>query len=121
MRVLPLEGKGVRILAPIGPKSPERKLKRVFAAGAAPCPASEFLRRYARDLRALPSPRDPAIPYLGSLGNDERDLWTTLLPAASAFQREAGKSGVDAAILLDITRDWAVRTVEEALMEEHHL
>jgi hypothetical protein len=118
MRVLPLEGKGVKIRTPIEPKRIERKLKRVFAAGAAPCPASEFLRRYAGDLRALHSPRDPAIPYLGSLGNDERDLWTTLLPAASAFQREAGKSGIDAAVLLDMTRDWAVKTVEEALMEE---
>jgi hypothetical protein len=118
MRVIPLEGKGVKIRAPEGAARIERKLRPVFAAGSAPCPASEFLRRYADELRALPAPRDPAIHYMGSLGNDERDLWTTLLPSASAFQREAGTDRVEAAALLAMTRDWAVRTVEEALIEE---
>jgi Protein of unknown function DUF115 len=117
MQILPLDGKGVKIRTPNGLKSKERKFRRVFAAGSVPCPAAEFLKRYAEDLRALPAPHDPAIPYLGSLGNDERDLWTTLLPAASAFQREAGPGGMDAALLLEMTRDWAIRTVEEALLE----
>jgi hypothetical protein len=117
MEILPLEGKGVKIRAPVGHGKRERRLRRVFAAGSAPCPAAEFLKRYAKDLGALPAPRDPAIPYLGSLGNEERDLWTTLLPAASAFQREAGPGGMDAALLLELTRDWAIRTVEEALSE----
>jgi hypothetical protein len=125
MEIVPLPGKGVRIRAPGGPRNREQKLRRVFSAGSAPCPASVFLARYAKDLRALPPPRDPAIPYLASLGNEERDLWTTLLPAASAFQREAGiggigaaPSGINAAGLLEATRDWAVKTVEEALEEE---
>jgi hypothetical protein len=117
MQIIPLEGKGVKIRTPIGPKKKELKLRRVFAAGSVPCPAAEFLKRYSEDLRALPPPRDPAIPYLGSLGNDERDLWTTLLPAASAFQREAGPGGMDAAFLLEMTREWAIHTVEDALLE----
>jgi hypothetical protein len=117
MRIVPLEGKGVSIRTPADPKSREQKLRRVFAAGSASCPASAFLERYATDLRALPPPRDPAISYLASLGDDERDLWTTLLPAASAFQREAGKGGMDAASLLEATRAWAISTVEEAVAE----
>jgi hypothetical protein len=118
MEIQPLPGKGVKIRAPGGPRNRETKLRRVFAAGSAPCPAAEFLARYAGDLRALPPPLDPAIRYLGSLGDNERDLWTTLLPAASAFQREAGPGGMDAATLLEETRAWAIRTVEEALAEE---
>lgn len=117
MRIVPLEGKGVKIKAPSGPRDKGRSMRRVFAAGSAPCPASDFLSGYAGDLRSLPAPRGPAIPYLGALGNKERDLWTTLLPAASAFQREAGPGGMDAALLLETTRDWAICTVEEALSE----
>jgi hypothetical protein len=118
MEVIPLPGKGVHISTPRGLPSRETKLRRVFAAGRAPCPAAEFLARYAKELRALPAPRDPAISYLGSLSSEEKDLWTTLLPAASAFQREAGHGGMDAASLLETTRAWAVATVEEALSEE---
>jgi hypothetical protein len=118
MEIVPIEGRGVRIKTPRGLPKRETRIRRVFAAGSAPCPASEFLARYANDLRALPRPRDPAISYLGSLGAEERDLWTTLLPAASAFQREAGASGVDAARLLETTRAWAIETIEEALSEE---
>jgi hypothetical protein len=118
MEIIPLAGKGVRIRTPRGLPKRETKVRRVFAAGRAPCPASDFLARYAADLRGLPPPRDPAISYLGSLGPEQRDLWTTLLPSASAFQREAGPGGMDAAYLLETTRSWAVATVEEALSEE---
>jgi hypothetical protein len=118
MEIVPLAGRGVVIRTPRGRRNREPWMRRVFAAGSAPCPASVFLERYASDLRALPSPRDPAISYLGSLRAEERDLWTTLLPSASAFQREAGKGGMDAATLLTTTRTWAIETVEEALEEE---
>jgi hypothetical protein len=118
MEIVPLEGKGVRIKTPRDLPKRATKLRRVFSAGTAPCPAAEFLSRYAMDLRSLPPPRDPAINYLGSLGSGQKDLWTTLLPAASAFQREAGKGGIGGAALLEATRAWAVETVEEALSEE---
>lgn len=117
MEITPLAGKGVHIETPHGLPRREGKLRRVFAAGSAPCPASVFLARYAKDLRALPSPRNPAISYLSSLKSDEKDLWTTLLPTASAFQRETGRLSVDASSLLESTRAWAVETVEEALSE----
>jgi hypothetical protein len=118
MEIVPLPGKGVKIRVPLTHKNRDQKLRRVFSAGSAPCSASDFLTRYAKSLRALPRPHDPAVRYLGSLGDEERDLWTTLLPAASAFQREAGAGGMDAATLLEATRAWAIETVEEALAEE---
>ena len=117
MEIVPLAGKGVEIRTPRGMPRRETKLRRVFAAGSAPCPAAEFLARYAKS-SASPPPRDPAISYLGSLSPEQGDLWTTLLPSASAFQREAGPGGMDAASLLESTRAWAVETVKEALSEE---
>ena len=118
MEIRPLPGKGVLIKTPGERHRQESRMRRVFSAGSAPCPASEFLARYANELRALPPPRDPAISYLASLGAEQRDLWTTLLPSASAFQREAGSGGMDAASLLEATRAWAIETVEEALSNE---
>jgi hypothetical protein len=124
MEVLPLAGKGVLIRTPsAGQKKREAHLRRVFAAGNASCPASEFLTHYAQNLRALPPPRAPDISYILSLKPEERDLWTTLLPSASAFQRESSSKlspgrGVDAIGLLEETREWAIATVEEALVEE---
>jgi hypothetical protein len=118
MEILPLPGKGVIIKTPRGLPKRSTKLRRVFAAGRAPCSAADFLAKYAGGLKALPCPRDPAINYLGSLSDQERDLWTTLLPSASAFQRETRNGRLDAARLLEVTRSWAVETVEEALLEE---
>jgi hypothetical protein len=123
MIIRPLEGMGVHIDAPKEKKSRDGVIRRVFSAGSASCPASAFLERYAKDLRALPPPRDPAVPYLMSLAPKDRDLWTTLLPSASAFQREGRLTGaearaMDAAGLLERTREWAIATVEEALAEQ---
>jgi hypothetical protein len=120
MRIVPLAGKGVRIRVPDAPRARAKGPARLFAAGRAPCPAAEFLERYANELRALPEPTDPAISYLESLGPEGRDLWTTLLPSASAFRREAGKAGggrggAGAARLLAATKEWAIATVEGAL------
>lgn len=115
MEIIPLVGRGVHIKTPHGRLRSETKIRRVFAAGSATCSASDFLARYAKDLRALPPPRDPAISYLGSLGSEQRDLWTTLLPTASSFQREAGSARMEPASLLEATRAWAVETVEEIL------
>jgi hypothetical protein len=139
MRVEPMSGKGVEI-------SIERKQRpegqgrdrALFAAGRPACGAAEFLEGYLSALRGLPEPRTPAATYLRSLKPEERDLWTTLLPAASAFQRsialssrvaalrsrgaaldsrEATLGGQGAAELLSATREWAMAAVSETLAD----
>jgi hypothetical protein len=117
MAIVPLRGKGVEIRTPRARATGQRE-RRVFAPGPAAGTASTFLKDYLDGLRALPSPRDPAMLYLGGLGPADRDLWTTLLPTASAFQRAAGPKGMKASDLLGTTRSWAVTVVEEALAEQ---
>ena len=123
MSILPLRDKGVAIATPKRAKPPRRE-RRVFAPGPAAKSARAFLEGYAAGLRALPEPRDPWLRYLGALAPEERDLWTTLLPASSALQREARDRALqrearDRALapaeLLEATRIWALRTIEEAL------
>ncbi|MGO8694240.1 MAG: 6-hydroxymethylpterin diphosphokinase MptE-like protein [Rectinemataceae bacterium] len=114
MSILPIRSKGVAIATPKRPK-PARRERRVFAPGPAAESARSFLESYAAGLRTLPLPRDPSLRYLGTLAPEERDLWTTLLPASSTLQREAGELRLAPAELLEATRCWALRTIEEAL------
>lgn len=117
MEIVPMRGKGVEIHVPARAAHVRRE-RRMFAAGPARCGAAEFLVGYMDSLKALPPPRDPAVSYLASLGREERDLWTTLLPAASSFQRSAGREfPLAPAELLEATRTWAISAVEEALSE----
>ena len=109
-------------------------MANLFSAGPASESAASFLRRYAEGLSALPPVAGQASAYLSSLGPAERDLWTTLLPSASALLRAAGgRSGearascaggasgaigagvADAASLLEETRAWALAELEIAM------
>jgi len=107
-------GKGVEIHIEDKARS-ARRSRPLFAAGSAKESAGAFLSRYARELRALSPPTEPATAYLSTLEPGERDLWTTLLPSASAFQRSAGRDRLPSAELLAKTRTWALLEIEEAL------
>jgi hypothetical protein len=113
-------GRGVEIRIP--PREVGRRESRpIFAAGAANEPAAAFLERYAKLLRALPKATEPASRHLSSLDHEGRDLWTTLLPSAAAFQRLARQNGegsprrVPSAELLENTRAWALAEIALAL------
>jgi hypothetical protein len=127
METRPLRGKGVEIHARRG-GSRQGRMTSLFSAGPASESAASFLRRYALGLAALPPVTGQASAYLSSLGLAERDLWTTLLPSASALRRAAGlgtagggpdkgtaSNGADAAALLEETRAWALAELESAL------
>ncbi|GAB1457604.1 hypothetical protein MASR2M48_29120 [Spirochaetota bacterium] len=88
---------------------------RVFAAGRSYQKPEEFLQSYADDIAALPEPYRHAAAYLDSLGAHEKDVWTTMLPAAAAFRREAGSSPPDPCDLLIQTRSWCLREVLDEL------
>ena len=122
MEIRPLEGKGVHIKTPTGKTERGGAAARfgsrpLFSAGPAKESAASFLKGYAASLAALPRPREPAAVYLRSLAPEDRDLWTTLLPTASAFQRTAGQEGKGPAPLLAEVREWALAEVAEALAE----
>ncbi|MEI6876055.1 MAG: 6-hydroxymethylpterin diphosphokinase MptE-like protein [Spirochaetota bacterium] len=112
--VSPFRGRGVEIRIEARSRSSSRS-RPLFVAGPATESASAFLRKYAAQLRSLPRPYEPAASYLGSLDPASRDLWMTLLPSASAFQRSAGLDRMPSTRLLETTRDWALLEIEEAL------
>jgi len=124
MEIRPLRGKGVAIKVPERGRSGQgaARVRSIFAAGPAAESAESFLHRYAAALAALPPPRDPAAVYLKSLTLEERDLWTTLLPTASAFQRAANlgaaaseRSPDGPARLLSEVREWALAEIRDSI------
>lgn len=88
---------------------------KVFAAGRPFQKPSEFLSGYAADIAALPEPREHAASYLDALGAHEQDVWTTMLPSAAAFRREAGDAPPQPAELLSLTRTWCGTVVRDEL------
>ncbi|HUW70664.1 MAG TPA: 6-hydroxymethylpterin diphosphokinase MptE-like protein [bacterium] len=88
---------------------------RVFAAGRPFQKPSEFLLGYAEDIARLPEPHEHAASYLDTLGAHEQDVWTTMLPSAAAFRREAGDAPPQPADLLALTRAWCESVVRGEL------
>ncbi len=114
MEIRPFRGKGVEIRTASAKRARPRE-RSLFASGTAREGAQEFLERYAAGLKALPMPKEPAAAYLSALGPAERDLWTTLLPTASALRRSAGLEPPPPGKLLEEVRQWALAELDEAI------
>jgi hypothetical protein len=114
-RIDRVRGNGVRADIAIKEGDRNRFEGKVFAAGRPYQKPEEFLQSYAEDIGALPEPYRHAVTYLDGLGAHEKDVWTTMLPAAAAFRREAGDSPPDPCELLIQTRSWCTTEVLEQL------
>ena len=88
---------------------------KLFAAGRPYQKPEQFLTSYAHDISSLPEPYNHAASYLDGLGVHERDVWTTMLPAAAAFRREAGDHSPEPYELLAKTRAWCATIVQDEL------
>jgi hypothetical protein len=88
--VLPARGEG----APVNIFPPENSSLtfeknpplRLFGAGKALCGAAEFLDIYRKKISALPPLTDNITNYQFGLSDEERMVFTTLLPAAAAIK-----------------------------------
>ncbi|MCL1818933.1 MAG: hypothetical protein FWG35_08365 [Spirochaetaceae bacterium] len=113
-RLVPVPGKGetLRIAAPAGDKEPPA----IFAASARRGSWKEFLAAYGAGIAKLPAPGSPIISYLRGLSPEERDIVTTLLPAAAVFVRAARKEKIPAPRLLYLARSWTREELEKTLV-----
>ncbi|HEQ72602.1 MAG TPA: DUF115 domain-containing protein [Spirochaetia bacterium] len=107
-RIVHRRVKGQSLAVPANPGGPAGGINELFAAGPAGTSAREFLFEYREALFTLTRPFNPVVNYLHSLNKDERDLWTTLLPALAALRVEARGETPDGALLLEKTRQYAL-------------
>jgi len=86
----------------------------LFSAGAAAVSWTEFIREYSQSVSELPLPQESLSDYRSSISKEQKDIVTTLLPAAAAIRREHELQGVRKAgpeILQDVIK-WTRSTIE---------
>jgi len=91
------------------------RIRQIFAPGPSRSDWREFLRGFLADLQALPAPRRPAGSYFLELGERQRAVWATLLPAAAAFRERTPELRRDPARLLSEVLDWSATAVSRAV------
>jgi len=89
------------------PKAGSR-LPELFAAGAAGSSAGEFLDAYRSSLEELKQPFNPVLNYLHDLSPEEREVWSTLMPALASLRVETRGDALDGARLMEKVRDFAL-------------
>ncbi len=94
-QVIPGAGEGEPLTLnqePLPPNTEETdsRISPFITAGSPHSGWHEFLTSYLEDLKALPSPSQPLGRYFAGLTHKQKDLWTTLFPAAAHF-RQAGE------------------------------
>lgn len=88
----------------------------MFASGKAACTARDFLNAYYQGIKSLSIPDKEEEPlFFNTLKREERDLWTTLLPAAAFFRRHHPLENPPQNLLLKEVREWSLNTVSAAL------
>ncbi len=108
-----IRGNGVSTAISVQEAGSRKISGRIFAAGRPFQKPEDFLRSYAAEIDALPEPFRHAAAYLDGLDAHEKDVWTTMLPSAAAFRREAGDAPPAPYELLSRTRSWCATVVHE--------
>jgi hypothetical protein len=88
---------------------------RIFSSGRSSGSWRGFLRDYRKKIALLPKASNPVIKYLLSLSQEDRNLWTTLLPVTAVVRKSLEEEKPDAPELLEITRSWALEAVDRFL------
>ena len=109
--LIPAKGLG----APIRVMQVEnRKYKHgIFSFGKAETRAEDFLLRYKNGIASLPKPEKNAALYLGSLSDEQRAVFATILPLAAALKHR--NSITDYRELIEETKVHTVKQINKTL------
>jgi hypothetical protein len=89
------------------------RILRLFAAGQERTSARSFLEEYREGIKALPPLGADSQSYLAGLKENERAIFTTLLPQAAAIKRRTGaqKPGD----IIEAVRDYCTGEIDKIL------
>ncbi|MEW5816880.1 MAG: 6-hydroxymethylpterin diphosphokinase MptE-like protein [Spirochaetota bacterium] len=118
-RIVPVPGKGVplRVDEKSGLSRARKVVHTIFSAGSPACDWKEFLTNYCKELENLTPPEEPLARYFRDLKSSERDVWTTLFPAAAALRREHGSRGVNGIEILIEVKKWSQEVIRKQLVK----
>jgi len=85
----------------------------LFTYSEAATQAEDFLSRYKNGITSLPKPEKNAALYLGSLSNEQRQVFTTILPLAAALKHR--NSIADYRELIEETKAYTIKQINKVL------
>ncbi len=114
--LIPISGKGEKLKPAYGNRERPSSsvIGKLFSAGAASFSWRDFIIDYADAIRNLPLPHESLSDYRAHISKEQKDIVTTLLPAAAAIRREQEMHGAPkggAEILRDVI-DWTKSTID---------
>lgn len=111
-QIVPAAGSGAPIAIPARTHAKHDGLS-LLGPGAACSSARTFLQGYADAVRRLPSPEVSVSAYLAKLDEEERDVFTTLLPAAAAVRKR--ENGLEASRVIEAVKSYSLRELERVI------
>ncbi len=110
---VPGEGEKIKIKKITGKKRDTRLLS-IFSSGPADSTWKEFLHKYDSALHDLPYPDESLSEYMSTLTPLQKEICTTILPAAAAIRKEmpAATSGEE---ILQATIQWTRSVIKKFL------
>ncbi len=86
----------------------------MLGAGAARSSGDEFLLDYAQSISRLPEPAGSSVcSYIGALNDENRDVFTTLLPTAAAIRKR--EDGFTTAQVIAATKGFALDEIRKVI------
>jgi hypothetical protein len=82
-----------------------------FAAGSSSNNWIDFLKEYSQKLKNLPDPGVSLSEYYSILTSSQKNICTTLFPAAAALRR-SGKNDVNGAMILKHAITWTMQQID---------
>ncbi len=111
--IIQVDGLGEKINTPVNTQhSSEVSL---FAAGNSRTDWRNFLRSYKDRLINLNVPDTPPSNYFSMLEFTDKDIWTTLFPAAAALRKKYKDVEIKSSDILMETRGWALGIINRYL------
>ncbi|MDZ7793414.1 MAG: 6-hydroxymethylpterin diphosphokinase MptE-like protein [Spirochaetia bacterium] len=117
--LIPVPGKGEMLTPAVRKRHRDATVivGTLFSAGAAALSWKEFIKSYSQAVESLPLPQESLNHYNSLLSKEQKDIVTTLLPAAAAIRRERELQGgqqTGAEILADVI-EWTQATISAHL------
>jgi len=111
--LMPAKGLG----APIRVRQAENRNNnhRIFFIGEAATQAEDFLSLYKNAIASLPKPEKNAALYLGSLSDEQKSVFATILPLAAALKHR--NSIADYRELFEETKAYTIKQIDKVLAE----
>ena len=107
--LIPIRGLGEEIAVSSEDRPRQTSLGRtIFSSGKSAGSWKDFLTSYRADLLALPKPKNPVMNYLFSLSQQERNLWTTVLPVTAVLRKASKEAKSEAPEILEEARGWTL-------------